>query len=50
MVPLSEQPVDEAVLFYLAHDAVVNDIVDAEFACRANGRFGGEFREGKTGF
>ena len=34
MVPLAIEPVDEAVLFYLAHDAVVNDIVDAELAWR----------------
>ena len=34
MVPLSDKPVDEAVLFYLADDAVVNDVVADELARR----------------
>ncbi|MGZ9220090.1 MAG: hypothetical protein ACXW5W_24000 [Candidatus Binatia bacterium] len=37
MVPLSDKPVDEAVHFYLAHYAVVNEIFDTERACRIGG-------------
>jgi hypothetical protein len=32
---LAIEPVDETFLFYLAHNAVVNDIIDAGFAARA---------------